>query len=441
MTRKALFIECFAGLSGDMCLAALLNIGVPEEYLRAELSKLGIDSEYALEISRSQKLGIYGLRVDVNVAGLEAHEQKHSHDHGHAHTHSHDHHHHDQSGAHDHAHQRDYQQIKAIILQSKLDATVKARALKIFDEVARAEAIIHDMPVEAVHFHEVGATDSIVDIVGAAIGLEYLIAAEGVERILCSPVELGSGKVKCAHGVYPVPAPATAQILSGVPATRGGVKGEATTPTGAAIVKACVDEFVAQMAGTSLKTVYGIGHRDADIPNVVRMQLIETSDQPTDLRSPDFEYAQIEANIDDMSPEAFEPLLERLFEAGASDGFLQPIIMKKSRPAQMLCVLCRGELAEGLGEIVLNHSSTIGLRILPFQKMVLPRAMVRVPTSVGDVSAKVVLQPDGAQRFKSEHDEIARLAKQEGVSYLALKRRIDQEIDVYLATHKLEEFK
>ncbi len=423
MTSRTLYFECFAGVSGDMCLAALLNIGVPEEHLRAELAKLGIEDEYELRISKAQKSGIYGLRVDVEVSASTAH------------THHHDHDHH-------HTHQRDYKQIKQIIAQSALHERVKARALKIFDEIAHAEAEIHQMPVETVHFHEVGATDSIVDIVGAAIGIEYLIAEAGVERILCSALELGSGMVKCAHGVYPVPAPATAQILQGVPFTRGGVEGEATTPTGAAIMKACADAFVSEIEGVSQKTVYGIGHRDANIPNVLRAQLIDCETQAQASISspmPPSEFVKIEANIDDMSPEAFGPLIDHLFAAGASDVFIQPIIMKKSRPAQMVSVLCKKDMATRLGEIVLNQSSTIGLRISPFDKMFLPRRIIRVPTRMGEVSAKVVTQPDGAYRFKSEHDEIVSLAAQTGESYLSLKRQIDSEIEAFLAAHPLEE--
>lgn len=417
MKHRALYFECFAGLSGDMCLAALINIGVPEDYLRAELAKLGLDDEYQLRVMQSQKLGIHGMRVDVDIRETISGEQPHDH----AHTHDHG-----------QSRQRDYKQIKQIIEGSALSLPVKSRAIAIFGEVARAEAMIHNMEVDAVHFHEVGATDSIVDIVGAAIGIEYLIEAEGIDQIICSPLELGRGKVKCAHGVYPVPAPATAQILLGVPVSKGGVEGEATTPTGAAILKACVDEFKSSMEGVIVSSVYGIGHRDADIPNVVRLQIVELEMQPAGLKAARFEYAKIEANIDDMSPEAFEPLLERLFTDGASDAFLQPIIMKKSRPAQMLSVLCRTERAEALGEIILNNSSTIGLRILPFRKMMLARDIVRVPTSVGDVSVKIVTQPNGERRFKSEHDNIVALARETGRSYLSLKRLIDAEISHFL---------
>jgi len=440
MAEKVLYFECFAGLSGDMCLAALLNIGLPETHLRTELSKLGIDAEFELQVSPSQKLGIHGIRVDVitsadHHAGAHAVHRVSSGQDNNDKTHEHV----EPSGhAHHHDNDRDYAQIMCLIDQSTLDSRVKARATSIFEELANAEAAIHNVPIDTVHFHEVGATDSIVDIVGAAIGIEYLIEHEGVRKILSSPVELGDGKVKCAHGVYPVPAPATSQILEGVPITKGGVRGEATTPTGAAILKVCVNEFSKRFQGVSLKTVYGIGHRDADIPNVVRLQLLELNPRHATPSSADFEHAKIEANIDDMSPEAFEPLFERLFEAGADDVFLQPITMKKSRSAQLLSVLCKHNLAHSLGEIVLNHSSSIGLRIIPFHKVVLSREIITVPTSVGDISTKIVIQPDGTKRFKSEHDEIAEIARDRSEPYLAIKRRVDAEIETYLQAHAAE---
>ena len=416
MGKRALHFQCFAGLSGDMCLAALLNIGVPEAYLREELSKLGLDSEYKLRVSLSQKMGVHGVRVDVD-------------------THIHDHSHGSRSG-HDHGHQRDYKKIQSLLGESSLSDSVKARAFSIFNEIARAEAHIHNVPLDSVHFHEVGAVDSIVDIVGSAIGIEYLIEEESVERILCSTLELGRGTVECAHGIYPIPAPATAEILQGVPVSQGNVRGEATTPTGASILKACVDEFEDQISGTSLKTVYGIGHRDTDVPNVVRLQLVELSDirRATDPENQSvYRYAKIEANIDDMSPEAFEPLFDRLFRSGASDVFLQSIVMKKSRLAYLLSVLCKENDAERLGELVLNHTTTIGLRILPFRKMFLPREIVSVETSWGPIAAKLVMQPDGTQRFKSEHDDLMKLSRKTGEAYLTLKSRVDSEIDAFLA--------
>lgn len=416
MPKRILYFQCVAGISGDMHLAALIALGVPEAHLFQELSKLGIDSEFTLQVSSSEKKGIHGTRLDVELHGHHSHEHKDSHEHKHSHS----------------MHQRDYKDIKALIAASSLAGRVKERALAIFEEVAKAEALIHNQTVNEVHFHEVGATDSIVDIVGAAIGLEYLIEQHKIDYIQSSRVELGSGMVNCAHGTYPVPAPATAKILQGVPVSSGQVKGEATTPTGAAILKACVNEFSDEVQGTILDSVYGIGHRDTNVPNVLRALLLE-SEEVADIDAPKATgYAKIEANIDDMSPEAFGPLYDRLFEAGASDVFLQNIVMKKSRPAHMLCVLGSSRNIDGLAEVVLNNSTSIGLRILPFKKKILPREVLLVPTSLGQVSIKLVIQPDGQRRWKSEHDHIVRIAGETGQPYPLVKKQVDQEIDSYL---------
>lgn len=410
MAPRSLYLQCFAGVSGDMFLATLLGLGLPEEYLRLELRKLDIEDEFVLKVSTSDKQGISGLRVDVETSNVGKHSN-HSHI----------------------ANQRDYKDIKVLINGSSLSDAVKSRALKMFGEVARAEAKIHNQEVDTVHFHEVGATDSIVDIVGAAIGLEYLAEELKIARIYCSTVELGSGFVNCAHGDYPVPAPATAQILQETPVSIGRVNGEATTPTGAAILKVCVDEFTDSMSGSIQETIYGIGHRDANVPNVLRAHVIAAKPIALEGFQEDYAYAKIEVNIDDMSPEAYASLYECLFDAGASDVFLQNIAMKKLRPAQMLTVLCKAENAEELGNVVLNNSTTIGLRILPFKKMFLPREMVEVPTTLGQISVKLVQQPNGIKRWKSEYDHIHRISQEIEGGYLEAKGRIDLEIHQYLS--------
>lgn len=418
---NVLYFQCFAGISGDMHLAALLGLGLPEQHLRTELAKLGIEDEYTLLVTDAEKKGISGLRVDIQL----------THDHSDLHAHHHD-------DAHTHSHARDYKAIKSLIIGSSLEQRVKQRALAIFNEVAIAEAKIHNQAVDDVHFHEVGGTDSIIDIVGAAIGLEYLIEHQEVERIVCSTVELGSGFVSCAHGEYPVPAPATAHILQNVPISSGRVNGEATTPTGAAILKACVDEFTDELQGKFLQTTYGVGHRDSNVPNVLRAQVLDAQ-VPTNAfsvtakQSDDFTHAKLEANIDDMSPEAYQPLFDVLFEAGADDVFVQNITMKKSRPAQLLCILCALDESQKIAEVVLNNSTTIGLRILPFRKVTLSRQMIQVPTSLGDISIKLVTQPNGQQRWKSEHDQVAQISSTSGESYLTVKSQLDQEIYQYLS--------
>lgn len=425
----SLYLQCFAGLSGDMFLATLLGLGLPEVHLRRELQKLGIEDEYTLTISSAEKQGINGLRVDVETTNTDQ-SAAHQHSHG-------DHHHHGHSHEHsrEHSHgvkQRDFNAIKALIEQSTLSVNVKDRALEIFQEVARAEAKIHNQDIEAVHFHEVGATDSVVDIVGAAIGLEYLAGNLAIKQVKCSPIELGSGFVRCAHGEYPVPAPATAEILRDTPVTMGRVKGEATTPTGAAILKVCVSEFTESLAAKVQETVYGIGHRDTNVPNVVRAYVLEHGSLASNQSKQDFAHVKIEANIDDMSPEAYASLYESLFNAGADDVFLQNIMMKKSRPAQLLSVLCGAADADRLGDLVLNNSTTIGLRILPFKKVTLPREIINVPTVYGRVSIKLVVQPSGVQRWKSEHDYVHRIANEIGQPYLEVKSEIDREIHQHL---------
>ncbi|KHK01713.1 hypothetical protein NY78_2801 [Desulfovibrio sp. TomC] len=309
---KILFYDCFAGISGDMNLAAMIGLGVDPESLRTELSKLGLDHEFALRVATDARHGIVGTRVDVVLTHEAA-----GHDHGHAaamHEHTHDHHHGDHVHTHEHGHEHEHGQahehehgqahqyehghghehgqahrghrhahgpnrnlanIEAIIQGSALDDAIKATSLRIFRKVAAAEARVHGKTVDEVHFHEVGATDSIVDIVGAAICFHQL----GVDAVWASPVELGGGFVHCAHGCIPVPAPATMEILHGIPTTRGAVKQETATPTGAAILATLVDTFTLTPTMVTEKTAYGIGHRDMDIPNILRVHLAEV-DRP-----------------------------------------------------------------------------------------------------------------------------------------------------------------
>ena len=298
---KILFYDCFAGISGDMNLAAMIGLGVDPEHLRSELSKLGLDHEFELQVATDARHGIVGVRVDVvlkheaaghdhgHAAGHEhvhdhhhgdhghthghthehEHEHSHKHEHGHTHGHGHEHGQAHQGHHHEHGPNRNLANIEAIIQGSALDEAIKATSLRIFRKVAEAEARVHGKTVDEVHFHEVGATDSIVDIVGAAICFHQL----GVDAVWASPVELGGGFVHCAHGCIPVPAPATVEILQGIPTTRGAVKQETATPTGAAILATLADTFTAAPAMVTQKTAYGIGHRDMDIPNLLRVHL------------------------------------------------------------------------------------------------------------------------------------------------------------------------
>ena len=262
---KILYYDCFAGISGDINLAALIDLGVSPDYLKAELAKLAIDDEFALQCQPEKCNGIQGMQVHVRLNG-------HQHGHSHGHEHPHGHEHNPAQGS--HLPHRNLADITAIITQSTLADPVKQTSLNIFRRIAEAEAKVHGKALEDVHFHEVGATDSIVDIVGAAICFHAL----DVDAVWSSPLELGGGFVRCAHGMMPVPAPATVEILHGIPTTRGGVEHEATTPTGAAIIAALAHVFKAAPAMTTLSTGYGIGHRQTERPNMLRVHLAEVDE-------------------------------------------------------------------------------------------------------------------------------------------------------------------
>ncbi len=382
-----------------MHLGAMVDLGVSEAALRAGLARLPCAAEFDIEFRRASKFGISGTQAQVKDLGHQGSDHR----------------------------QRHYGDIVKLVKAARLTPGVEARALAIFERIAVAEAKIHDIPVERVHFHEVGAVDSIVDIVGAAICLDAL----NVERVFCDPVEVGSGFVDCAHGRLPVPAPATQEILAGVPCSYGGVRGEATTPTGAAILKASVDEFAPPQRFAPATVGYGVGMRDFDIPNVLRIVVGECGAGAQ--AAPVAAHRKIEANIDDMSPEAYEPLIDHLLAAGASDVYVTPIVMKKSRPAISLSVLCEAGRVDSLADMVLNHSTTIGLRVLPFEKRVLPRQVKTVETKLGPVAVKVVTQPDGQQRWKSEFEDVRRLADAAGIDYLQAKAAVDRDVAEALA--------
>ena len=424
---KALLYDCPSGISGDMNLAALVDLGVPRAHVLSELARLRLDEEFTLTFAKAEKQGITGTRATVTLsarAGPADHYHDHHHDHDRPHAAPHTH----QGGMHAHRHYRD---IKEIIAASPFKVSVKATTARIFAVIAEAEARIHGIDIDEVAFHEVGATDSIVDIFGAAICLDYL----SVDTVLSTPVELGSGFVQCAHGRLAVPAPATLEILKGVPCLTGGVSGEATTPTGAAILKATVRQFGQRFAVTPERIGYGIGQRDFAIPNVLRVVLGEVSEDAAAPYRTERTNVEITANIDDMSPESYEPLIERLFSAGASDVFITPIMMKKSRLAHMISVLTQEQKVDSLVQVLFEESTTIGVRMHPVGKRKLLRSLVTVPTSFGEVRVKLVqLHRGGTNRWKVEHEDVMRLAKEHGVPYLTLHREIDAEVRERLAS-------
>lgn len=376
-----------------MHIGAMVDIGVPLDYLRGELARLSLKSEFEIEVEAATKMGIKGSKATVVLRG-------------------------DRPKPH-----RRLADIVEIIERAGYGRAVESRAVAMFQALGEAEADVHGIGIEEVHFHEVGATDAIVDIVSAALGLEYL----DVDTVLSRPVEVGGGTTLCAHGRMPVPAPATALLLQGVPCRYGGVDGEATTPTGATILKCAVDAFGEPREFVAERTAYGIGHRDFDRPNVLRVALGTTGSD----KAPGYDVetnVEIECNIDDMRPEAFQPLMEDLFAAGARDVVVTPALMKKSRPGHRVSVLAPPDRLEALVQILTDNSTTIGVRFHDVQKWMLPRRTVTVDTTFGQVRVKVSELPDGRKRWKSEHEDILALARARGGGYLMLKDAVDAEI-------------
>ncbi|MBW9171771.1 nickel pincer cofactor biosynthesis protein LarC [Clostridium estertheticum] len=439
---KILYYDCFSGISGDMNLGALLDLGIDEKYLIDELSKLNLNG-YEIKVSRDIRKGIEGTKVDVL---LQEHSHGHSHEevselhlHGHHHDdahgeHNHEHIHNDNEGDHMHVHagiehihkdQRNLNDIEKIINLSELSSKVKELSMEIFMKVALAEAKVHGKPLYEIHFHEVGAVDSIVDIVGAAICLSYL----NVDKIMCSSVELGGGFVKCAHGLIPVPAPATVEILKGIPVKLGAVPFETTTPTGAAILAANVCEFKDDNNFIINKIGYGIGNRDTEIPNVLRVMLVEEVDKVSNEEYEDVTVEQIiECNIDDMNPELYEYIIDMVFSEGALDAYITPIIMKKGRPSVKISILCEEDKTTRMKEILFRETTTLGVRSFKVDKTKLKREFIKVNTSYGEVTVKESYYKGEKIKSKFEYEECKRIAKSTGVPINEVYEKLRNEI-------------
>mgnify|MGYP003585335210 CR=1 FL=1 len=410
-----LYYDCFAGVSGDMNLAAMVDLGVDPEYLRAELSKLGLDHEFELRFTADSRHGIHGTRADVVLkdGGHDGTGRHHAHDED-----ARGHHHGVADQARGHAPHRNLADIEAVIRGSSLDPAVKETSLAIFRRVAEAEARVHGKAVGEVHFHEVGATDSIVDIVGAAVCFHRL----GVDAVWASPLELGGGFVRCAHGTVPVPAPATVEILHGVPTTRGAVRQETTTPTGAAIVAALADRFTDAPRMATEKTGYGIGHRHSDIPNVLRVHLARAEDGPQGWTRQDASLLQ--CNIDDMTAEMLGVVMEDLMAAGAMDVHFTPIQMKKNRPATCLSLLCAKRDEARFTDLIFRQTTTLGVKSIPVGKSVLETGFERVETPLGPVTFKHALRGGAVVRSKPELEDCRRLAVRHGIPLVDVLARI-----------------
>ena len=414
---KVLYYDCFCGISGDMHIAAMLDLGVPQEYLLKEISKLKIDSEYEIKIQKTIKKGITGTRVDVILKNEHDHHYNHhydnlsdedivGHSHNHQHEHPHTHHHHEDNEHNMEHHDRGLKEIEEIINSSDLNDNVKKLSIKTFMKVAEAEAKVHGKDLYEVHFHEVGAVDSIIDIVASAITLDYL----KIDKIVASSIQLGGGFVKCAHGIIPVPAPATVEILKGIPVKTGVVEFETTTPTGAAILAANVQEYTDKIDFQIDKVAYGLGHRELEIPNVLRVYLgtIKESEKTE-------EQYIIETNIDDMNPEFYEYIEERLFSNGALDVYKTAIIMKKGRPAIKLSVLISADKEEEVLKIIFKETTSIGVRKYKVEKIMLDRDFSKKTTVFGEVTLKNSYYKGELIKSKPEYEECKIIAKENSI--------------------------
>ncbi len=398
---KAIYLDCAAGISGNMFLGACLQLGVPEKFLRSELDKLNLSREFELEISNVSKNGIGATFADVKLTkNFESEGDRpnvrHLHRHEHIKNHSH----------------RTFGDIKKILDASDLSAAVKNRALAIFSVIAAAEGKVHQRPADEVTFHEVGAIDSIVDICGCAICLDWL----DVEKIFVSRINTGSGFVKCAHGLMSVPAPATAELLQGFQTYHFGSEKELTTPTGAAIVKALAT-FSASLPEdfSSEKIGYGAGSWDLEIANVLRIYLGDFGGQV------ERHLVKLEANIDDMNPQIYGWLYERLFDAGALDVWTTPILMKKNRPANMLSVLVDARHREACIKIIFEETTTIGLRVIEISRRVeAVRKIAKVETRFGSVQCKVSAYDGKIVSITPEYEDCRRLAEKNSVPFKAV---------------------
>ena len=454
---KTLYIECAMGAAGDMLTAALLDLLSVEEQ-QAFLGQMNrLLPGVQVKVNPAQKCGVQGLHVQVLVNGEEehshdhgpvhpevhagpavhehAHDQEdhhgHEHDHHHEHEHLHDHdhaheHHHDHvhEHGHDHPHEHDHGHghhhhatmawVEQTIQKTDLPPEVKEQALQVYRVIAQAESAAHGCPVDQVHFHEVGALDAVADVTAVCLLLHMLAP----EKIIASPVHLGSGQVRCAHGILPVPAPATAYILQGVPAYTGTIRGELCTPTGAALLKTFAQSFGPMPVMVTEKVGIGVGNKDFEAANVVRVFWGCDAEQEQKKKE---QIVELRCNLDDMTGEAIGYASELLLEAGALDVYTAPIQMKKSRPAVLLCCLCRPSEQDKLTQLMLRHTTTWGVRASVMDRSVLTTRIVPVKTKYGVVRVK---QGTGyaIKKCKVEYVDMVAAAAQAGVELAKVER-------------------
>jgi uncharacterized protein (TIGR00299 family) protein len=376
---KIAYFDCFSGASGDMILGALLDAGLPLEHLKLELAKLGL-SHYDVSRTAVVKNGISGSQALVHVEE--------------------DHHHH---------HHRHLADITAIIDKSTLAPAIKKDSIRIFKRLAEAEAKVHNTSPENILFHEVGAMAAIIDVVGGVIGLHAL----GIDTIICSPLHVGSGTVECAHGTLPVPAPATAELILGKPVYATGVQGELLTPTGAAILTTLASDFGSLPPMTVERIGHGAGTADRSIANMLRL-FIGSDIQPCQKFAVE-QTATIETTIDDMNPQIYDYLIEKVLQMGALDIYCTSVQMKKNRRGTLVTILCRPEMVAALSEFLFRETTTIGLRWRLDNRFTLRREFMTVKTRFGAISCKIASQGDELINVTPEYEDCKRVALEQNV--------------------------
>jgi uncharacterized protein (TIGR00299 family) protein len=398
---RIVYFDCFSGASGDMILGALLDVGLPMESLRDALGSLAVGYG-RVSADRVVRAGVSATKFKVHepvpVTAGPAEAGHHSHDHEHRHNHEHHHHHHDHHSL---------KEIAGFIGRSALSKAGKDKAVHLFERLAEAEAAIHGISIDRVHLHEVGALDSIIDIVGAVHGMEWL----GADRVVASPLNVGSGTVVCAHGTYPVPAPATARLLAGAPVYAGAVAAELVTPTGALLVTEYAHAYGPMPHMHLEKTGYGAGDRDVPgHPNVLRILVGEAAGAASAQT-----IVLVECEIDDMNPQLFGPLMDRLLSAGALDVYYVAAQMKKNRPGVLVSVLTPPDRRDAIAGVLFAETTTIGLRYQELQRECLDREIRMVDTPIGPIRFKVAKRAGRVLNAAPEFDDCARAAAERGI--------------------------
>ena len=382
---KIAYFDCFSGISGDMIIGALIDLGLDVNFLEKELKKLRLN-KYKIEAKKIIKNGIAATKFDVI-------ENKHNHE------------------------ERYLKEINQMIENSKFDDEIKNKIKKIFHRIATAEAKIHNKPIDKIHFHEIGAIDTIIDAAGSVIGLKKL----GIERIHCSKLNVGTGFVEFSHGKFPIPAPATAEILKDTPVYHNNVEAELVTPTGAAIITTLALKFGEMPSMKVEKIGYGAGTKDLEHPNVLRVFLGELNKEDNEIIN------IIETNIDNMNPEIYPYVIDKLMEDGALDAYLTNIMMKKGRPAIKLTVLAEVEDTDQLCDIIFDETTTLGVRIYPAAKKKLDREVKTIKTEYGDVRVKISKLNNEVKNIMPEYEDCVKIAKNKKIPLKKIYKEISKQ--------------